>query len=228
MSKTNVIYKCMVCGKEYVRMPFGKCSNCGTFDQFEELSGNLKSNDVTDKLQAGVKTSKAIKPSTKASTIKELDSKPIKRIQTGITELDRVLGGGFVDGEVVLLAASPGAGKSTLSLNIANKFAEMENNVLYVSGEESEQQIGLRAKRMNIDNDYIKIISETNIEIILGHLDEIKPKFLVVDSLQTMASSNLNGSLGSIQQSKEAATVFTLYAKQNGIITILISQVTKD
>lgn len=117
---------------------------------------------------------------------------------------------------------------STLSMSIAEKFAEMGHKVLYVSGEESEQQIGLRAKRMGVSSPLIRIVNETNVETILGHVEEEQPKLLIIDSLQTMASSELPGSMGSIQQSKEAASVFTLMAKREHIVTVLISQVTKE
>lgn len=116
---------------------------------------------------------------------------------------------------------------TTLSMSISDKFANMGKKVLYVSGEESEQQIALRAKRMNVDSPSIKIVNETTVETILGHVEEEKPDLLIIDSLQTMASSTLTGSMGSIGQSKEAASVFTLLAKKEQIITILISQVTK-
>lgn len=117
---------------------------------------------------------------------------------------------------------------STLSMSISDKFANMNKKVLYVSGEESEQQIALRAKRMEVSSENIKIVNETTIENVLGHVEEEKPDFLIIDSLQTMASSEVSGSMGSISQSKEAASVFTLLAKKNNIITFLISQVTKE
>lgn len=116
---------------------------------------------------------------------------------------------------------------STLSMSISDKFASTGKKVLYVSGEESEQQIALRAQRMNISSPLIKIVNETTVETILGHVEDEKPDFLIIDSLQTMASSELTGSMGSIAQSKEAANVFTLLAKKQQIVTILISQVTK-
>ena len=117
---------------------------------------------------------------------------------------------------------------STLSLLIAEKFAEKGHKVLYSSGEESEHQIGLRAKRMNVSNEKIKIVNETNLETLLGHIDEEKPKFLVVDSLQTLASTEINGSIGSVQQSKEAAHTLTRLAKKESISMVLINQIVKS
>lgn len=113
-------------------------------------------------------------------------------------------------------------------MSISDKFANMGKKVLYVSGEESEQQIALRAKRMNISSENIRIVNETTIENVLGYIDEEKPDFLIIDSLQTMASAEITGSMGSISQSKEAANVFTLLAKKNNIVTFLVSQVTKE
>lgn len=226
MSKTDTIFRCRNCGTEYKARPHGVCRKCDAFQDFEEVSASLIS--AGGGQQAGVKTTGAVRPSRKASTIGELNNKPVERIRTGIEELDRVLGGGFVDGEVAMLSASPGSGKSTLSMSISDKFANMGKKVLYVSGEESEQQIALRAKRMGITSSSIKIVNETTIETILGYIEEEKPDLLIIDSLQTMASSALTGSMGSIGQSKEAASSFTLLAKKESIITILISQVTKS
>jgi len=223
MNKNKTIFKCKSCGAEYNKEPFGKCRNCGAFGQFEEVSENASGGN-----SAGLKTSGAVRPVKKASTIKELNNTPIHKTATGIGELDRVLGGGFVNGEVVMIAASPGSGKSTLSMSISDQFANMGKKVLYISGEESEQQIALRAKRMQVSSENIKIVNETTIENVLGHVEEEKPDFLIIDSLQTMASSEVSGSMGSISQSKEAASVFTLFAKKNNIITFLISQVTKE
>lgn len=410
MTKNKIIYTCNSCATTYTRQPMGKCASCGDFQNFSET--NAQPTAQTGGSQAGLKSSGPVRPNRKALTIDALNSKPIERLATGIGEFDRVLGGGFVAGEVVMLAASPGAGKalrddtliplangeikplkeinigdvlidvdsqattvlskfhpvinkaykvffsdgtiinacedhlwslhdlrtrphgpyttnemvnkttselftegvdyvlknssnklarwglptitynepqdyetkdystgdtvdgfiteneelnyitgivetnasgnyqcimvdspshtflctenlipthnSTLSMSIADKFAILGKTVLYVSGEESEHQIGLRAKRMGVSSPLIKIINETNIEIIMGHVEEEKPELLIIDSLQTMASTNLAGSLGSIQQSKEAASAFTLMAKRDNIITILISQVTKE
>lgn len=215
---------CNNCGYTYrVMKPFGVCRNCKEMSSYTE-----KQQQVADTKTVGLKTSGAIKPSKPASTIKQLSKTPIKRTTTGINELDRVLGGGFVDAEVILLSGSPGAGKSSLSLAIADRFASLGQTVLYSSGEESEQQIGLRAKRLKVDNDNIKIINETSLENLLGHIDAENPSLVIVDSLQTLASSAVKGSLGSVAQSKESAHALTGIAKQRGISMVLISQVVKS
>lgn len=211
-------FTCTNCGNNTTRnlIKCPKCKEMGTIIEVETIS------------RLGLKNKGAIKPTRKALTIKELESKPIKRTATNIQELDRVLGGGFVDSEVVLFSGKAGSGKSTLALNIADKLAEQGLTVLYSSGEESEQQIGLRAKRLNIDNDKILIINETNLEKILGHIQEENPDLVIVDSLQTLASTEIDGSVGSIQQSKEAAHTLTRLAKQNNIKMILVSQLIKS
>lgn len=229
MSKLKVVYICENC-KYQNRKSLPKCPQCGEQYSFEltkvpesELQGNKKSS-----AGSGLKTGGAITPTNKARTFKELKSTPIKRTPTGIYELDRVLGGGFVDSEIVLFSGVPGSGKSSLSLHIADKYAQMGKTVLYSSGEESEQQIGLRAERFGVDSENIHVIQEFNLETLLGHIDELKPDFIVVDSLQTITSNEVSGSMGSISQSKEAANVLTRTAKTQGITMLLVSQVNKS
>lgn len=223
MAKESKVWVCSHCSKEILRW-MGKCPSCGKFGTLEETIKNSN----TDTSRVGLKSSVAIKPTNKALSISELNKKPITRTPTNINELDRVLGGGFVDGQVVLFAGFPGAGKSSLSLTIANQYARMGKKVLYSSGEESEQQIGLRAQRFNITNDNILIVSESSLETLLGHIDKESPDFIIVDSLQTLASNSIPGSIGSIQQSKESAHALTRLAKDRSITMLLISQVSKD
>lgn len=224
MAKMSITYKCSNCGHEVSRkiVTCPKCSKLGTLEEF-----SVSSTAVTTAARAGLKSSEAARPSKKASTISQLNNRPIKRVATGIGELDRVLGGGFVEGSVTLFGAAPGSGKSTLCLAMAEKFADMGHSVLYSSGEESEQQIGLRAKRMGVTNEKIMITSETNLETLLGHIEEENPTFVVVDSLQALASTEISGTVGSIAQSKESANTLTRYAKANKITMVLISQVVK-
>lgn len=222
-NKNKKTYYCTSCSEELLRMAIA-CPKCGEIGVVIEkaISG------VTASENAGLKTGGAITPTKKSLTIKELSKKPISRTATKIKELDRVLGGGFVDAEVVLFAGAPGSGKSTLSLRIAEKMAANGYKVLYSSGEESEQQIGLRANRMKINNDNIRIVNETNLETLLGHIQEVSPDFLIVDSLQTLASNEIPGSIGSVQQSKEAAHVLTRLAKNSNITMLLINQIIKS
>lgn len=216
-------YKCSNCGADFGRW-FGKCPQCDEFGTVEEVSASQSSTTT----QAGLKSAGAMKPSTAASTLSEIGHNPVKRTSTGIGELDRVLGGGIVDAEVILFAGAPGSGKSTLSLRLADNYAKMGKNVLYSSGEESKGQIALRATRMGIDNELIKITNETSLEVLLGHIEDVQPELLIVDSLQTLASSEIPGSVGSISQSKEAANVLTRIAKTKGIAMILVNQILKS
>lgn len=222
MAKVKSTYRCGECGKEMRSEPV-TCPSCNGFGPFLEVSESSGS-----AASSGLKSGGAISPTKKAFTISELSNKPFARIETGIGELDRVLGGGFVKASVILLGGFPGSGKSTLCLSVANKFAEMGKKVLYTSGEESEQQIGLRAQRMGINNSNILIANEVNLETIRGHIDTEKPDFMIVDSLQTLASTEITSSMGSIAQSKEAAHALTRIAKVEGITMILVNQVTKD
>ena len=221
MAKDKVYYKCTNCGNISERF-WGKCLACGEVDTLERHVER-----DTAAATSGMKSTGAMKPERRALTISQLSNKPFNRTSSGIGELDRVLGGGFVDGEVVLLGGSPGAGKSSLSIAVADNYAQRGMKVLYCSGEESEQQIALRAKRLSISSDNIKIVNENNLETILGHVDEEKPDFLILDSLQTVASKDITGGMGSISQSKEAANVLTKLAKSRGISMILVSQVIK-
>lgn len=221
-SSSKTVYECKVCGKTFSEW-MGRCPTCSGFGTFVE-----KENSFVASESSGTKTGGAVRPTKKAMSINSLKSNPLDRIPTRIGELDRVLGGGFVAGEVVLFAGQPGAGKSTLCLSIAKSFSDDNKNVLYVSGEESEQQIGLRAKRMNVQSDVIKVVNERNLEILLGHIEDEKPSLVIVDSLQTLASDSISGSLGSLSQSKEAANVLTDIAKKMNIIMVVISQVVKS
>ena len=220
-------YVCTVCGRGYPKQPIGGCRQCGGEDTVH-LTSEMNTQEKAKSGRSGLKSSVAVKPSSRAQTLTSIRATPVDRVVTGISELDRVLGGGFVEGEVILLSGAPGAGKSTLTLRVADMLANQGMRVLYTSGEESEQQIGLRAARMNVTSDQIRVVSETNLETVLGHVEGENPDVLIVDSLQTVASSEISGSVGSVQQSKEAAHTLTRTAKQKGIIAILISQVVKS
>jgi len=223
MAKPRTQWKCEECGKVYSQWA-GVCTQCKNYNTIKEVAA---ASEVASAESSGLKSGGSQRPDQKARTLSELKSVHVERTPSGIGELDRVLGGGFVTGEVVLLAASPGAGKSTLSLRLSEIFGKLGQSVLYSSGEESESQIKLRAERMGITEDNIHITHETNLEVLMGHMDDVQPKFMVVDSLQTLASSSITSSIGSITQSKEAAHTLTRLAKTRGITMVLINQVTK-
>lgn len=230
MAKPIKVYVCGECQAQHSKYKT-TCNKCGAQFALEmqemerPARGGASSSGSSG---AGLKTSGAVRPTRSAPSVRSLKSTPINRTPTGISELDRVLGGGFVDAEVVLLAGQPGAGKSSLTLHVAEKFANMGKNVLYSSGEESEQQIGLRANRFGVDSDNIFVVNETSLERLQGYIEDTKPEFLIVDSLQTIASSDVSGSMGSVSQSKEAANVLTRIAKSQGITMMLINQIVKS
>lgn len=221
MAKNSSSYKCSNCGADFGRW-LGKCPQCNEFGTITEVTSQVAST------QAGLKNGGAMRPASPASTLSEIGQTPVHRTKTGIGELDRVLGGGIVDSEVILFAGAPGSGKSTLSLRLADNYAKMGHKVLYSSGEESKGQIALRATRMGVTSELIKVTNETSLEVLLGHIEEEEPKLLIVDSLQTLASSEIPGSVGSISQSKEAANVLTRIAKTKGIAMILVNQILKS
>lgn len=216
---TTTQYECSECHAVFKRWS-GQCPKCHEYSSLEEVE--TASLDIpTDGLKTAAKT-----PPTAAKSISEATT-DVARTPTGIGELDRVLGGGFVDSGVVLLGGEPGAGKSTLSLKIAESFAKSGERVLYASGEESVTQISLRAQRMGITDTNISLVHTSSLEEILGHIEQSKPGLFIVDSLQAVASSSLTGTLGSIQQSREAAHVLNQTAKSVGSKAVLISQITK-
>lgn len=219
---TATYYQCSACHTTHKQWR-GLCSHCGEFSTLEEVSRQ----NTHMSSQAGVKTTGTNAPTTASTPITNV-SRNITRFTTGIHELDRVLGGGFVQSEVLLLAGDPGAGKSTLCLSLADRFAAQGLSVLYVSGEESAEQIGVRADRMGVDNSSIHVVHTSSLEDILGHIDAVNPELFIIDSLQAVASSSLTGTIGSVQQSKEAAHVLNKAAKNMGTRAVLINQVNKD
>lgn len=218
----QTIYRCSNCGKTDKQWK-GVCPKCGEYSTYEETEAV-----ALDKPQAGNKTTvKRTGKSSGAAKPLSRANRKVERFATGIAELDRVLGGGFVGSEVVLIGGEPGAGKSTLSLSIAEGFANNSLKVLYISGEESVDQIALRADRMGVDNDLILVEHSSSLNDALASIHENNPDLLIFDSLQATASEDLSGSAGSLQQSREAATVLTKTCKTMGARALLVSQVNK-
>lgn len=222
------MWKCEECGKEYSKKPYGLCA-CGAFQSFIESSST---NSIPNRKGNTTKTKNtsiedlSIKNAVSLSSVKAEDYS--KRLKTGFLECDRVLGGGLVQGGIALLSGTPGAGKSTLCLAIAGNVANQGKTVVYVSGEESINQIALRAQRMGITNDNIYLSHETQAESVIKYCEEYKPALCIVDSVQTLTVAGINSSAGSITQSKEVTDMLTLYGKNQGIPMILISQVVKS
>jgi DNA repair protein RadA/Sms len=165
--------------------------------------------------------------SAPARPIADVDVEAARSRPTGVGELDRVLGGGLVPGSVVLLAGEPGVGKSTLLLDVAARFAD-SGRALYVTAEESAAQVRLRADRIGALHDDLFLAAETDLAAVLGHIDDVKPDLLVVDSVQTVASAEVDGSPGNVSQIREVAAALIKVAKERGIATVLVGHVTKD
>ncbi|MFZ3301590.1 MAG: DNA repair protein RadA [Microgenomates group bacterium] len=213
------IFVCQQCGSEFAKW-LGKCSVCNAWNSLVEsvkVTGkNSKSSSVKSK-------SSVSKPSVKLTDIKASET---KRISTKISELDRCLGGGLVSGQVVLIAGEPGIGKSTLLIDLADKIG----NCFYVSGEESASQVAIRAKRLGISNKTINFLEETDVDEVINSLTNSKDphSVVIIDSIQTMSTSDLTGLAGSVGQVKECAFRLLKYAKSNNIPLILVGHVTKE
>lgn len=218
---SNISYMCSHCSATFTRKQV-LCPRCGEIDSIIRVENNDSAKN------AGFRGTQSIQPSKKSQKLSEITGNEVSRIATGINELDRVLGGGIVESEVILFSGQPGSGKSTLSLTIAEQMSQKGLKILYSSGEESVSQIALRAQRMGITSQNISVVNETNLETLLGHIEQDSPDFVIIDSLQTLASSSIPGTIGSIQQSRECAHVLTNFAKKHNIRMLLISQVTKN
>lgn len=164
---------------------------------------------------------------SRITPLAEINLEELPRFSSGMEEFDRVLGGGFVPGSVVLIGGHPGAGKSTLLLQtLCNLAAKYE--ALYVTGEESLQQVAMRAKRLNLPADKLKMLSATDVDVVLAGAESVRPKLMVVDSIQVMHHGDIQSAPGSVSQVRESAAVMTRYAKQSGAVLILVGHVTKD
>ncbi len=213
MTKTRIKYVCSNCGFESLRW-LGKCTECNSWNTFTE-----------EIVEASKKTQNKVKIEKRVYKLNEICAHEDKRILTRIYEFDRVLGGGLMPGSVILLAGDPGIGKSTLALQ---STAFIDETILYVSGEESEKQIKLRASRLDIKTDSLFIFSETDLNQILIVADKLKPKVIFIDSIQTIFKSDLENSPGTITQIRECTIDLIEYAKSKNVIVILIGHVTKE
>ena len=215
MSKQSTIFVCSNCGNESPKW-FGKCPACNEWNTcYEEKFQN--------KLTGKAKIKEKVEP----TVLNNIQKQDIERTSTGFKELDRVLGGGLVKGSLTLLGGEPGIGKSTLILQICDKV-KGEGKVLYVSGEESAEQIKIRADRLGINNNDILFLGETDIEIIEETISNIKPKLVIIDSIQTMYSDEITSSPGSVSQVREITSKIMRTCKEQKITTIIIGHVTKD
>lgn len=215
MAKPSTVFVCSNCGNESSKW-FGRCPACNEWNTCYEEKINLKS--------SGKSASKKTATTVKLDDVKKQD---IVRTKTGFDELDRVLGGGLVKGSLTLLGGEPGIGKSTLILQICDKI-KGEGQVLYISGEESAQQIKIRADRLGIKNNDIVFLGETDIDVIEDAILKTNPKLVIIDSIQTMYSDEITSGPGSVSQVREITARIMKMCKQEEITTIIIGHVTKD
>ena len=215
-SKSKTIFVCNECGYESAKW-MGKCPACNSWNTFFEQK-------VDKIVENGIKKTKERQ---KPKALNSYQGQDVARISTGFAELDRVLGGGIVKGSLTLLGGEPGIGKSTIILQICNKI-KGEGKVLYVSGEESAEQIKLRSDRLKINNDDILFLGETDISIINENIEELTPKLVIIDSIQTMYSDEITAAAGSVSQVREITSQIMRMCKSKGVTTIIIGHVTKD
>lgn len=214
----KTVFFCQNCGHEETKW-LGQCPMCKEWNTFVEEKV------ITSSVSASVKTDRDIEK--KIVALSQVNTDEQKRFQTGMKELDRVLGGGIVPGSLVLVGGDPGIGKSTLLLQVCQKLAK-ERQVLYISGEESLVQIKLRANRMGNFSDDMKLFCETNLGTIRDVIEKKQPEFVVIDSIQTMYSEEVASAPGSVSQVRESTNVFMQLAKGLGITIFIVGHVTKE
>jgi DNA repair protein RadA/Sms len=217
MAKNKTTFICQNCGAESAKW-IGRCPSCKEWNTYHEeivVPANSRETSFLAKQEK-----------RKPELLDNIKSDEQNRQKSGISELDRILGGGIVSGSLILLGGEPGVGKSTLALQLA--LSLKSRKILYVSGEESEEQISMRAKRMKSSNPQCYILSETELETILTHSENIKPGLVIIDSIQTMTTAMLESSAGSVTQVRECAGQLLKYSKLTGVPVFLIGHITKD
>ena len=218
MAKAKTIFSCTECGAAASKWQ-GQCPGCGVWNTMVET--------IAEPAAAGGNRFAALGGTARLQTLSEIEAREEDRLPTGVSEFDRALGGGLVAGGVVLIGGDPGIGKSTLLLQALTALSA-RSSVLYVSGEESGQQVALRARRLSLDTRQLKLLAEINLEKILAVLQAESPQVAVIDSIQTLWSEQLSSAPGSVAQVRECAAQLTRLAKQMGVTVILVGHVTKE
>jgi len=218
LAKRKTVYVCSDCGADFAKWQ-GQCAECKEWNTLSSLSVETASSVSRKKGFAGQLQS--------AQTLAEVSSEDMPRISSGLVEFDRVLGGGLVPGSAVLIGGSPGAGKSTLLIQIMCELSQ-RYPALYITGEESLAQIAMRAKRLQLPMDKLQVMSQTNVESICATWDELKPRLLVIDSIQVMHLDDVESAPGGVAQVRESASMLIQHAKKTGTILLIVGHVTKD
>ncbi|HEY0731314.1 MAG TPA: DNA repair protein RadA, partial [Chitinophagaceae bacterium] len=222
MSKIKTAFFCQNCGYESTKW-IGKCPSCHQWNSFAEelIQKENKKASLND-----WKTYSEKSETRKTQQLQEVETKHYPRVITNDKELNRVLGGGIVPGSIVLIAGEPGIGKSTLFLEIGLHLQDLV--VLYISGEESEQQIKMRADRIGLSNENFYLLTETSTQIIFQEIKKLKPQVIIIDSIQTLESAFMDSSPGSVSQIRECAAEFQQFAKETNTPVFLIGHITKE
>jgi DNA repair protein RadA/Sms len=216
--KKETIFVCQSCGHKAGKW-LGKCPECGEWNSLVEEKSRAP--------RSGGRNGFKLRD-VSAVPFTEIEPQDDVRVPSGVTEFDRVLGGGIVPGTLVLIGGDPGIGKSTLLLQVADKLSAAGSRVLYISGEESERQIKLRGERLAVEAKNVFLLPETNLENIIHEIERVKPAAIIVDSIQTVFSSAIESAPGSVSQVREVAHQFLLLAKNRGIPIFLIGHITKE
>ena len=226
MAKDKIAYVCENCGQESAKW-IGKCPSCGQWNTFKEIrissdTGSVAAKSAAQSLRSGRSGHKAA-----PMKLRDISAKDEPRLDMHDEELNRVLGGGLVPGSIILLGGEPGIGKSTLTLQTILNMPERK--ILYVSGEESAHQLKMRAERLGGGmNDNVLVLTDTSLENIFAHTKEVMPELMIVDSIQTIATEDVDSSPGSISQVRECASAFLRFAKSSGVPVILIGHINKE
>ena len=219
MTKARSAFVCNECGAEFRKWK-GQCSDCNAWNSLSEVRLAPASSGGRHQGYAG-------QTSAKVQTLRDISLEDLPRFSSTMGELDRVLGGGFVPGSVILIGGHPGAGKSTILLQVLCALSQ-SGTALYVTGEESLQQVALRAVRLGLPTDKLQVLSETNVDNVVAAAQRCAPKVMVVDSIQVMHVPEINSAPGSVSQVRESAATMTRFAKHSGTVLVLVGHVTKD
>jgi len=221
MAKSKIAFVCSDCGAEFPRWQ-GQCTECKAWNTISEFRVAPKSKSAPSRFEGY-----AGSVDNKVQKLDQINLQELPRFTTGYGEFDRVLGGGVVPGSAILIGGSPGAGKSTLLLQTMCYLAE-RMSTLYVTGEESLQQVAMRANRLGLATDKLNVLAETSVEAICTHAQNVKPAIMVVDSIQVMHIADITSAPGSVSQVREGAAYLTRFAKQNNVAVVMVGHVTKD
>ncbi len=219
MAKEKNVYTCSTCGGTSPKW-LGKCPGCGAWNTLLE--------SVAESLTPAKNRFAALASAATVAVLSDIEAVDMARTPTGHEELDRVLGGGIVEGGVVLIGGDPGIGKSTLLLQALDSLQRSGKNTLYVTGEESGAQVALRARRLGLDHSKVKVLAEIQLEKMLATLESLRPDIAVIDSIQTVYSEQLTSAPGSVAQVRECAAHLTRAAKASGVCIVLVGHVTKE